>query len=372
MNFVVPNYTYELNTNKKYKEKFLKGISHKIKTPLHAIMGYSEILLEENLKDQDREKIQSIYQYSNELLSIVNGILDLSKLENGNIEIVNREYDIQDIKKFVLNYLKENTKENIQILYDEKGDFSKKLIGDIEHIKKVLYHICNNAIQYTHDGFIKLMISSNIISNKCYLKIELSDSGIGIPEQKRNSVFSKFGQLGLDDDVHHGGIGASLMISKQLIEMMNGTIEVQSEENKGSTFTVFLEQELMEEIEILKLNEEKILVVDDNTTNIKVMSLFLEKMNILVDTALSGKEALEKISKNDYSLILMDDMMPEMTGTETMKILKEQNYEVPIIVCTANAMEGMETYYLNAGFDGYLPKPISKDALKKMIQKFSL
>ena len=368
------------------KSDFLSSMSHEIRTPLNAIVGFSEALQEEQLPDKAREEVKDIVMASNSLLEIVNGILDISKIESGKIEIVNSEYNFRDIYDNLVALTKGRLGEKpleIRTSYDES--IPKVLYGDHTRVKQVILNILTNAVKYTREGYIDFRVTSLVKDDICRLIISVEDSGIGIKQENINRLFSRFERLDLDKNITIEGTGLGLAITKKLIELMHGTIVVQSVYGKGSKFTIAIDQRIIHKDVVENVNTEvvdtsktvdvsgkHVLIVDDNKINLKVASRLLEGYNLNIETVDSGALCLEKINSGiSYDLILMDDMMPGLSGVDTLHKLQEiPNFGIPVVALTANAISGMKEKYLQEGFNDYLAKPIDKEELKSIIIKY--
>ena len=367
------------------KSDFLSNMSHEIRTPLNAIVGFSETLKDEDIPESARENVDDIIMASNNLLDIVNGILDISKIEANKLEIIDKEYDI----KSVLDELTALTKARI----GDKGlDFRvnidptlpRVLYGDNVRLKQVILNILTNAVKYTKEGYVIFTVSSVIKNDVCRLIISVEDSGIGIKEESIPKLFSKFERLDVEKEITIEGTGLGLAITKKLVELMNGTIVVQSVYGKGSKFTISIDQRIIAAeppaiheapqatSKVVDAKGAKILVVDDNELNLKVATVLLSKYHFTIDTSTNGQDCLNKVRKgNEYDIIFMDDMMPKMNGREALKKLKEDpNFKTPVIALTANAITGMKQEYLNCGFNDYLSKPIEKQELERVIKEY--
>lgn len=367
------------------KSDFLSNMSHEIRTPLNAIVGFSQALQEENLPPQAQDEVKDIVMASETLLDIVNGILDVSKIEANKLEIVSMEYSLQAVLDELVSLSKARLGEKpieFRCVFDPS--IPPYLYGDKVRVKQVVLNILTNAIKYTKQGFIEFKVSSIQKDGVCRLIISVEDSGIGIKPESINKLFTKFERLDIEKNNTIEGTGLGLAITKKLLELMGGQIVVQSVYGKGSKFTIALDQKIVTNpttvVETktvvatskLDLTGKKILVVDDNMINLKVASRLLKDYNCLVDTANSGFDCIDKISNGaSYDLILMDDMMPKMSGVETFHKLKEnENFHIPTVALTANAISGMKEKYLQEGFQDYLAKPIEKTELYRVLVKF--
>lgn len=367
------------------KSDFLSNMSHEIRTPLNAIVGFSQALQEENLPPQAQDEVKDIVMASDTLLDIVNGILDISKIEANKLEIVSTEYSLQAVLDELVSLSKARLGEKpieFRCVFDPS--IPPYLYGDKVRVKQVVLNILTNAIKYTKQGFIEFKVSSIQKDGVCRLIIYVEDSGIGIKPESINKLFTKFERLDIEKNNTIEGTGLGLAITKKLLELMGGQIVVQSVYGKGSKFTIALDQKIVTNpttvVETktvvatskLDLTGKKILVVDDNMINLKVASRLLKDYNCIVDTANSGFDCIDKISNGaSYDLILMDDMMPKMSGVETFHKLKEnENFHIPTVALTANAISGMKEKYLQEGFQDYLAKPIEKTELYRVLVKF--
>lgn len=367
------------------KTDFLSNMSHEIRTPLNAIVGFSNILLDdESIPEKAKDEVRDIVMASDNLLEIVNGILDISKIEANKLEIVNNEYSPEKVIDELVALSKGRLGDKpIKFKTNFDPSIPPVLYGDAGRIKQICVNILTNAIKYTKEGWIEFKVSSIIKDNICRLIISVEDTGIGIKEKNIDKLFNKFERLDLEDNVTIEGTGLGLAITKKLVDLMHGKIVVQSVFGKGSKFTVCLDQRIVENPKIkvdtekiineeIIVNNKKVLLVDDNKINLKVAERLLESYGIKTESVESGYDCIEKIKNgNKYDLIMLDDMMPRMSGVETLKKLKEiKGFDTKVIALTANALTGMREKYLSDGFNDYLAKPINKEELNKIINKY--
>lgn len=368
------------------KSEFLSNMSHEIRTPLNAIVGFSQALEEENLPDEAKDEVKDIIMASQSLLEIVNGILDISKIEANKLEIVNAEYDFNKVLEELVALTRARMGDKpLQFKTSFDPTIPTVLYGDHTRIKQIILNLLTNAVKYTKEGYINFKVDSVIKEDVCRLIISVEDSGIGIKEENINKLFSKFERFDLEKNITIEGTGLGLAITKKLVDLMNGKIVVQSTYGEGSRFTVAIDQKIVKtptitikdqneqkEVKAFDVSGKRILVVDDNKLNLKVATRLLKEYNVEIETIDSGFECIEKIKAGQtYDLILMDDMMPKMTGTETIAKLKQiEGYNIPTIALTANAISGMKEKYMKAGFDGYLSKPIDELELNRIINDF--
>ena len=363
------------------KSDFLSSMSHEIRTPLNAIVGFSECIKNADSLEEAKEDASDVITASNTLLEIVNGILDISKIEAGKLELVETDYNIKKILKEIVRLIEARIGDKqLEFKVNIAEDIPEVLYGDHANIKKILINLLTNAVKYTDEGYVSLDVKCVKKNEICRLFISVKDSGRGIKQEDMSKLFTKFQRVEEDRNTTIEGTGLGLAITKQLVEMMNGNIVVNSQYGEGSEFKVAVDQRISkakiekeEEIEEeVDLTGKKILIVDDNQLNIKVVEKLLKQYNVEIETAESGMECLEKIkSGKEYDLILLDDMMPKMRGTEVLRRLKvNPGYKTPTIALTANAINGMKEQYIKEGFDDYLAKPIDKQELNRILIKY--
>ncbi len=369
------------------KSDFLSSMSHEIRTPLNAIMGFSQIGEEIEDVNEAKDFFKDITKASNTLLEIVNSVLDISKIESGNMEIINKHYNTGELfnEIDVLTRQKAEAK-GLDLQIKVAHDIPLFLYGDNNNVKKIMLNLITNAIKYTKVGFVLVTINCLIKNDICRLIISVEDSGRGIKREDIDKLFERFSRLDGERNTTTEGTGLGLAITKYLTNLMGGDCTlVSTEYGKGSKFTATINQGIKEinskeelvvgsnkpKLEKLDLSGKSILIVDDNSLNIKVATRFLLPYNGDIHSVLSGQECLDLISKGQkFDLILMDEMMPGLNGTETMQQLKEKGYKTPIVVFTADEITGKKEKYLEVGFDGFLGKPIIKEEFEKVIKEF--
>ncbi len=367
------------------KSDFLSSMSHEIRTPLNAIVGFSQ--LNENAKSLDEVKDNSkdIIEASNVLLEIVGNVLDMSKIESGSIEVNENIYDPHDMFDSVIKMVEHKAKEkNLVLKVNIAKDLPRSLYGDITNNRKVILNLLTNAIKYTKAGFVSLTAQSVNIDDVCKLIIIVEDTGRGIKKENIEKLFTKFNRLDEDKNTTVEGTGLGLAISKHILTLMGGTITVQSIYGSGSKFTVTLPQKkTMVPVKenkggtipvpefTLAFPEKRILLVDDNKLNLKIANKLISIYDCTLDEAISGEECLNKINNGEkYDLLLLDEMMPKMSGTEVMKELKSLGYATPIVALTADVELNSRASYIDRGFDDYLAKPVEKKELERVLTKY--
>lgn len=370
------------------KTEFLSNMSHEIRTPLNAIVGFSEALQEEEgIPETAKEDVKDIMMASQGLLEIVNGILDISKIEADKLEIVNTTYEPVKIfnELVVLTKGRLGNEKPIELRVKFSKDLPSSLYGDYARVKQFVLNLLTNAVKYTEKGYIDFVVESVILKNSiCRLIISVEDTGIGIKRDNIDKLFQKFERADEERNITIEGTGLGLAITKKLVELMHGEMVVQSIYGKGSKFTVCIDQKIVditpkevvipkEEVSVKRnYKGKRILVVDDNKLNLKVAERLLKDYSVFIDEVSSGTDAIKRVEMGvPYNLILMDDMMPEMSGSETLLKLKEkEDFKIKTVALTANAIAGMKEKYLSIGFDDYLSKPIQRNELERVLDKY--
>ena len=368
------------------KTNFLASMSHEIRTPMNAINGLSANLLNSNIPTEYREDIKNINDAGNILLEIVNNILDITKVEAGKTKLNNAPYNLADTISKLSNMTKLSLTETpIKFEVQINGSIPKLLMGDQLKVYQVLMNILSNAVKYTKKGSITFVINSNINGNIDNLTFKVIDTGIGIKKADNAKLFEKFERLDQEQtDIQGTGLG--LVITKKLLDLMGGKIHFDSVYQQGTTFTVELEQEIVDRDQIdfstykakkakvdrfFDGSNYKILLVDDNVLNLKVAEKLLKNYNFQVTSVKSGLECLNTTKHNKYDLIFLDHMMPEMDGIHTLYNMKQRasGFDTPVVVLTANAIDGSKEMYLKEGFCDYLSKPIDQVELDRILRE---
>lgn len=373
--------------------KFLASMSHEIRTPINAVIGMNEMILRENENDTIQEYAYNIQRASNMLLELVNDVLDFSKIESGKLELVNDTYDLASLIQDEILIMQVRAKEKpIEVQIDINPSLPSKLFGDEMRIKQVLTNLISNAVKYTKEGKVTLQAFCQWINEDTVnLGFSIIDTGLGIKEEDLPHLFDSYKRLELSKNHNIQGTGLGLNIVKNLVELMQGNIYVKSEYGKGSTFSIFIPQKVVDRHPIGNMEETThkqkkelagyvtapdatMLIVDDNSMNLIVVQELLKRTEIKLELAKSGKECLELTKQKNYDIILLDHMMPEMDGIETLQKIRADhsnlNQNTIVIALTANAVAGCRQMYLENGFDDYISKPIQVDVLDKLLLEY--
>lgn len=376
------------------KSDFLANMSHEIRTPINAVIGMNEMILRESEDGTVLGYAENIKKASRSLLSIINDILDFSKIESGKMDIVEQPYSLDDMLHNIVNMVKikaEKKKLGFELTVDERLPAGVK--GDDVRVTQIILNLLNNAVKYTREGTVSLDVGGETANGIVVLKISVKDTGIGIKAEDIPLLFRDFQRLDMTQNRTIEGTGLGLVITQRLASLMKGKIEVSSEYGKGSVFTAYIPQEIcgselignFSERSLARLENDKyhasftapeaeILIVDDNEMNLIVARNLLKKTLIKVTECTSGKKALELMKKKHFDVILLDHMMPEMDGIETLEhsrtLVGSKCEGVPVIALTANVVSGVREMYLEAGFIDYIGKPIDSELFERLLAKY--
>ena len=376
------------------KTNFLANMSHEIRTPITAVLGMNELILRETKDSLVRQYAKNVEGAAKSLLSIINDILDITKIEAGKLSIISIEYDFSSVINDIITMIsfKAKMKElKFQVIIDE--EIPSKLLGDDIRLRQILVNLLNNAVKYTHEGTVTLEIWQCSCDEEGFAKLHFSvkDTGIGIKAEDLAKLCMPFERFEEKRNRNIEGTGLGMSITKQLLNLLGSTLQVSSIYGEGSEFSFELKQKIVDGLPIGKMNqielpdeeyehqhffeapEAKILLVDDNEMNRRVVTGLLKATKIQIDEAVNGKECLKKVSKNAYDIIFMDHMMPEMDGIEAFRKMKKMrdfpSKNAPVVILTANAIVGAKEKYLEEGFCAFLEKPIDFKKLEKLIEE---
>lgn len=384
------------------KSRFLSHMSHEIRTPLNAVLGMNELIMRESDDETIKGYAANIQNAGRTLLALINDVLDFSKIETGKMDIVETDYSLSSaLNDVVLMIQGRAADKGLELKLDIDPQMPDILHGDEIRIKQVILNLMTNAVKYTEKGWLELTAKITPASefldeaDNVYLNVMVSDSGVGIKEEEIPKLFAEFERLDRQKNKSVEGTGLGLSISSKLVALMGGTISVDSKYGEGSVFKVVIPQRVVlwepigdyktrferlsnekekKDTEISTFPGKRVFVVDDNEMNLEVIASILEMLEINVSRAGSGQSAVNHLNREKYDLILSDDMMPDMNGTELMQYLKSHeggaNYGTPVVVLTANAVVGAREDYIKRGFDDYMTKPIDIDILHKILMRY--
>lgn len=375
------------------KSSFLANVSHEIRTPLNAVLGMNEMILRETKEENVAEYAMDVNAAGMSLLSIINDILDISKIEAGKMEVIPVEYELPQMIDDLVNMISTRAKEK-GLDFEVKVDSAlpTKLLGDDLRLKQIIMNLLSNAVKYTKEGKVTFTVSGEQNEGILKMHISVKDTGIGIKDEEKEGLFKAFQRLDERANRSIEGTGLGMSISSNLLAMMGSQIYFESEYGKGSDFYFDVDQKIIDDTpigdieETLKQQAKKyvhkvkftapdsnILVVDDNSINRKVVNGFLKEIGCHVDEAAGGYECLDKVKLKHYDLILLDHLMPDLDGVWTLeKIKSEENLcnDTPVIAFTANAVTGMKESFLCTGFSGFISKPVDSDKLEEVLLEF--
>lgn len=374
------------------KTRFLASMSHEIRTPINAILGMNEMILRENSDKTVGEYSRSIKSSGKMLLMLVNDVLDFSKIEAGKLQIIEAHFYMSEMLYDVISLVKERADEkSLELKTEIKGDIPNEIISDEFRIRQILVNLINNAVKYTEKGTVTLVLGGSFTDGGYELCMSVIDTGKGIRKEDQEFLFEAFTRADAKSNVNIEGTGLGLAIVKSIVDSMNGTLGVESEYGVGSEFWVRLpvkyddktpipsdfmqhkvEYDANEHICDYTAPDAKVLAVDDNQSNLTIVQLFLKRTGIVPDLCSTGSSAIEHCRQKKYDLILLDHMMPQPDGVETLHIIRSDenslNKDTKAVVLTANAVAGSRQMYLDEGFDDYLTKPLDAAALEQTVK----
>lgn len=389
------NETIIANEANQAKSDFIANVSHQIRTPINAVLGLDEMILRESGDSTIRQYAADIKSAAQTLHSLINEILDLSKVGSGKMEILNVNYNMRSLINDTVNIIQMRIdSKKLKFIVNVSPDMPAGYYGDDIRIKQVLMNILSNAVKYTETGAVNMNVTYDKISDKkVILHFSIEDTGIGMTKESLEALFDEFSRFDSDKNRNVEGTGLGMSITMKLIKLMGSELKVTSEYGRGSCFSFDLEQTIWDSTPLgdfrtqsyekvkeytyensFEAPETKVLVVDDNAINRKVFKGLLKATKLLIDEAESGPECLNMITKNKYKIVFMDHMMPDMDGIETFHRMQDMennlSKDAVVIMLTANAVNGAKEEYIKEGFDDFMSKPIVPEKLEEMIKKY--
>jgi len=378
----------KLKEASRIQEQFVANISHEIRTPMNAILGFAGLLQKTGLDKNQHEYVRSIRSSAENLLTIINDILDLSRIESGMMHIESLPFNLRELLDSLATMMNVKAKgRNLYLVTKIDQSIPPILKGDAVRLTQILINLLSNALKFTHEGGVSIEVAcAEKKEDMVSVRFIISDTGIGIDPSRQKTIFERFHQAQPETTRRYGGTGLGLSIVKQLVEIQNGTISIDSEPGKGSVFTVVLPYQTSKETEVTDasalsvllaeplLKKIRILVAEDNPMNQKLLQHLLAQWHLDFDIAQNGAEAVSVLEQRsrEYAMVLMDIQMPEMDGySATEKIRHELNLQIPIIAMTAHALAGEKEKCLGAGMDDYISKPINEEQLYKLINRYA-
>lgn len=373
------------------KSSFLSNMSHEIRTPINAVLGIDEMILRESNENNIKNYARDIKNSGNVLLSLVNDILDISKIEEGRMELLSVDFSLKAMVANVKNMINTHmSNKGLNFVVNIEESLPSVFNGDDVRLTQILINLLTNAAKYTHEGSVTFSISGQRVGKDEILHFAVKDTGIGIKAEDIKKLNDKFVRFDEEKNRFIEGTGLGITIVNAFLSMMGSELNVESEYGKGSTFSFDVKMAIVDETPISMASDSysnlrrkneffeapnaKVLVVDDNSLNIKVFVGLLKRTKVQIDTAFSGREAVELGKKKKYDVVFMDHMMPEMDGIEAMKQMKgigeALNAETPFVALTANAVAGISKMYIEAGFSDYLAKPVQPEILEDMLKLY--